>query len=616
MRQFLKYTLASFTGSLLFFILLTLLLGVGAIGLVGVLVASVAREATAPEVEKDSVLVYNLSTLITDSEDIPDPGSFLFEGPSPPQLTLREALVAIDAAATDDHIVGLFLQGDAFMGIGLASQMELYQAIERFRESGKPIIAYDISWTEQEYYLASQADTIYLNPFGDVEMNGFYAETMYQAEALEKLGVGVQVTRVGKYKSAVEPLIRDSMSPEEREQTQRLLQDLWQTMLADTAAPRSLQPQQLQTIANQQGFLFGEEAKTQNLVDEIAYEDEVLVALRQITGEQPADGESADAEDETSFRHINLTRYADMVEDDLQTRRASDQIALVYAEGPIVDGEAGSGFGQPQVIAGNTLARQLRQLRYDDDVKAVVLRVNSPGGSATASEVILREVRLLKEAGKPVVVSMGNVAASGGYWIASLADSIVAEPTTITGSIGVFSLFVNLETLGDKVGINWDGVKTAELADIFTSSRPKTDQELAILQKAVDQIYDEFLARVVEGRDLPLETVADIAQGRVWSGKSAQQLGLVDELGGLDRAIALAAELAELEDDWQLQQYPEADEWQRFFETFLTQGFASPSTVDPISTQINRLLDDLSLVRTLNDPQGIYLLMPFTLRVE
>jgi protease-4 len=616
MRQFLKYTLASFTGSLLFFILLTLLLGVGAIGLVGVLVASVAREATAPEVEKDSVLVYNLSTLITDSEDIPDPGSFLFEGPSPPQLTLREALVAIDAAATDDHIVGLFLQGDAFMGIGLASQVELYQAIERFRESGKPIIAYDISWTEQEYYLASQADTIYLNPFGDVEMNGFYAETMYQAEALEKLGVGVQVTRVGKYKSAVEPLIRDSMSPEEREQTQRLLQDLWQTMLADTAAPRSLQPQQLQTIANQQGFLFGEEAKTQNLVDEIAYEDEVLVALRQITGEQPTDGESADAEDETSFRHINLTRYADMVEDDLQTRRASDQIALVYAEGPIVDGEAGSGFGQPQVIAGNTLARQLRQLRYDDDVKAVVLRVNSPGGSATASEVILREVRLLKEAGKPVVVSMGNVAASGGYWIASLADSIVAEPTTITGSIGVFSLFVNLETLGDKVGINWDGVKTAELADIFTSSRPKTDQELAILQKAVDQIYDEFLARVVEGRDLPLETVADIAQGRVWSGKSAQQLGLVDELGGLDRAIALAAELAELEDDWQLQQYPEADEWQRFFETFLTQGFASPSTVDPISTQVNRLLDDLSVVRTLNDPQGIYLLMPFTLRVE
>jgi protease-4 len=616
MRQFLKYTLASFTGSLLFFILLTLLLGVGAIGLVGVLVASVAREATAPEVEKDSVLVYNLSTLITDSEDIPDPGSFLFEGPSPPQLTLREALVAIDAAATDDHIVGLFLQGDAFMGIGLASQVELYQAIERFRESGKPIIAYDISWTEQEYYLASQADTIYLNPFGDVEMNGFYAETMYQAEALEKLGVGVQVTRVGKYKSAVEPLIRDSMSPEEREQTQRLLQDLWQTMLADTAAPRSLQPQQLQTIANQQGFLFGEEAKTKNLVDEIAYEDEVLVALRQITGEQPTDGESADAEDETSFRHINLTRYADMVEDDLQTRRASDQIALVYAEGPIVDGEAGSGFGQPQVIAGNTLARQLRQLRYDDDVKAVVLRVNSPGGSATASEVILREVRLLKEAGKPVVASMGNVAASGGYWIASLADSIVAEPTTITGSIGVFSLFVNLETLGDKVGINWDGVKTAELADIFTSSRPKTDQELAILQKAVDQIYDEFLARVVEGRDLPLETVADIAQGRVWSGKSAQQLGLVDELGGLDRAIALAAELAELEDDWQLQQYPEADEWQRFFETFLTQGFASPSTVDPISTQVNRLLDDLSVVRTLNDPQGIYLLMPFTLRVE
>jgi protease-4 len=620
MRQFLKYTLASFTGSLLLFIVLTFLLGIGAIGLVGVLVASVARGTAAPDVEQDSMLVYNLSTIITDSEEIPDPGVVFFEGPQPSQLTLREVLVAIDAAAQDDRIAGLYLQGGFDVGAGLAAQMEIYKAIGRFRESGKPVVAYDVSWTEQEYFLASQADTVYLNPFGEVEMNGLYAEMMYQAEALEKLGIGVQVTRVGKYKSAVEPLIRDSMSPEEREQTQRLLQDLWQTMLADTAQPRSLQPQQLQTIANQQGFLFGEEAKTQNLVDEIAYEDEVLVALRGITGEQPpteqADEDIASPEEADAFRQVSLSRYTDVADDDLQTRRASNQIALLYAEGPIVDGEAGGGFGQPQVIAGNTVARQLRQLRYDDDVKAVVFRINSPGGSATASEVILREVRLLQEAGKPVVVSMGNVAASGGYWIASLADSIVAEPTTITGSIGVFSLFLNLEDLGQKVGVNWDGVKTSELADIFTATRPKTSKELAILQKAVDQVYNEFLARVVEGRDMPLEKVAEIAQGRVWSGKSAQQLGLVDELGGLDRAIAIAAELADLEDDWRLQEYPETEEWQRFFEDLFTQKASRTTSQDLLTTQVNRFMDDLSLVQTLNDPRGIYMLMPFTIRVE
>jgi protease-4 len=618
MRQFLKYTLASLTGSVLFFIFLSVFIAAGAIGLAGVFLATVFSGEPAPTVERDSILVYDLSLIIPDSEELPDPGTIVFGGSRPTQLTLRDAIVALDEAADDNRIAGLFLKGSpAGAGAGFAAQAELYKAIERFKESEKPVVAYDVSWTEREYYLGALADTVYLNPFGDIEMNGLYAEMMYQAEALEKLGIGVQVTRVGEYKSAVEPFIRDSMSPQERQQTQQLIQDLWQTMVTDMAAPRSLQPQQLQTIASQQGFLFGEEAVTQNLADTVAYEDEVITALRDITGEGPIDEEAVQEEDFSSFRQISLSRYADLATDDLQTRSANQEIAVLYAEGPIVDGDLEGGFGQPQVIAGNEVAQQLRRLRLDDDVKAVVLRVNSPGGSATASEIILREVRLMTEAGKPIVVSMGNVAASGGYWIASLADSIVAEPTTITGSIGVFSLFLNLEELGDKVGVNWDGVKTSELADIFSATRPKTPQELAILQKAVDQIYEAFLDRVEEGRNLPREKVAEIAQGRVWSGKTAQTLGLVDELGGLERAIEIAAELAELEeDDWRLREYPEGDEWQRFFKDFFSTEARQVAVTDPLTEQVFNWVEDANLVRTLNDPRGLYMLMPYTIRVD
>jgi protease-4 len=618
MRQFLKYTLASLTGSVLFFIFLSVFIAAGAIGLAGVFLATVFSGEPAPTVERDSILVYDLSLIIPDSEELPDPGTIVFGGSRPTQLTLRDAIVALDEAADDNRIAGLFLKGSpAGAGAGFAAQAELYKAIERFKESEKPVVAYDVSWTEREYYLGALADTVYLNPFGDIEMNGLYAEMMYQAEALEKLGIGVQVTRVGEYKSAVEPFIRDSMSPQERQQTQQLIQDLWQTMVTDMAAPRSLQPQQLQTIASQQGFLFGEEAVTQNLADTVAYEDEVITALRDITGEGPIDEEAVQEEDFSSFRQISLNRYADLATDDLQTRSANQEIAVLYAEGPIVDGDLEGGFGQPQVIAGNEVAQQLRRLRLDDDVKAVVLRVNSPGGSATASEIILREVRLMNEAGKPIVVSMGNVAASGGYWIASLADSIVAEPTTITGSIGVFSLFLNLEGLGDKVGVNWDGVKTSELADIFSATRPKTPQELAILQKAVDQIYEAFLDRVEEGRNLPREKVAEIAQGRVWSGKTAQTLGLVDELGGLERAIEIAAELAELEeDDWRLKEYPEGDEWQRFFKDFFSTEARQVAVTDPLTEQVFNWVEDANLVRTLNDPRGLYMLMPYTIRVD
>lgn len=617
MRQFLKYTLASFTGSILFVLVMGLLLTLGAVGLAGALVVSLARSGGSPTVEKDSVLVYDLSTLVPDTPIFQEPGDFVVNGPVQPQVSLRQAVLALEAAAEDERIVALYLKGSpTSVGMGLANQQEMAQALTRFKESGKPILAYDVDWSEREYALVALADTLYLHPFGDLEMNGLYSETLYQADALEKLGIGVQVTRTGAYKSAVEPFTNNAMSPQEREQTQRLLQDIWQGLLTEMAKPRSLTPQRLQAIANTQGLLFGEAAKTAGLVDELAYEDEVVDKLRELTRESDDGGDT-----EADFRQVDLPTYAATVEDEWATRSASAEVAVVYAEGPIVYGEDGLDGVGSGVIAGNTLARQLRQLRQNDEVKAVVLRVNSPGGSALASEVILREVQLIQAEGIPVVVSMGDVAASGGYWIAASADAIVAQPGTITGSIGVFSLFLNLEDLSNTVGLNWEGVKTAELADIFSISRPKTERELAILQATVDTLYDAFLDRVEAGRQLPRAKVANLAQGRVWSGQTSQTLGLVDELGGLQQAIEKAAELAELGEDWRLESYPKPSDWQQFWATFLGSHVEAPATnaflADPLIAQGQRFLgDSLVLARTLNDPRGLYMRLPYTLRVN
>ncbi|MFM7470843.1 MAG: signal peptide peptidase SppA [Nodosilinea sp.] len=611
MGQFLKYTLASFVGSLLLLVLLVFFLAIGAVGLAGLLIASLGGAGAKTGLDKNTILVYDLSAAIADSPSPLTTGTQLLQGTSEARLSLRRAVMALEQAAQDDHIAGLYLKGgNGDIGAGLADQVDLRQAIATFKASGKPILAYNADWNEQQYNLAALAHTLYLNPFGALEMNGLYAQTMYQAEALAKVGVGVQVTRVGKYKSAVEPFLRNSMSPEERDQARKLLEDVWQTLISNASQARSLAPQQIQAIANSQGFLFGTAARSQKLVDQVAYEDDVITALRQITKE---DQNTADVD--KGFRQITLPAYASDLTDELTNRSASDQLALVYAEGAIVDGDRDGSWGQTRVIPGNTLASQLRQLRQDRSVKALVLRIDSPGGSATAAEVIQREVQLFRKAGKPVVVSMGNVAASGGYWIASSANLIMAQPTTITGSIGVFSLFLNLKNLGDKVGIAWDGVKTADLADISSSTRPKTAAELAILQKNVDVIYDAFLERVEAGRHLPRPRVAELAQGRVWSGKTAQRLGLVDELGGINQAIAKAAQLAKLGDRWQLREYPQDNDWQGFLSLFShTRG--AQVVADPLTTQINHWVADFRLIKTLNDPKGIYLLMPYTWRIN
>lgn len=605
MRQFLKQTFASMLGSLAGLILF-FSLGTG--GLILLVIAAASRD-TGPQVKNKSVLVFDLSLNITDSNPTSSTSEALGEaisGDETTSITLRTVLKALENARQDKRIVALYLDGSrtsAGNGTGLATLKEVREALERFRSAGKKIIAYNVDLGKQAYYLSSVADTVILNPMGTVEINGFSSQQLFYTGALEKFGIGVQVIRVGKYKSAVEPFVLKKLSQENRQQTQALLSDLWGEFVTTVGKSRKITPGQLQAIADSQGEFTASEARTKRLVDKVAYLDEVVADLKQLTGS---------SEEDKSFRQIRLSTYAKVEDKDFKKRTSNNKIALVYAEGEIVNGQ-----GSGQQVGGDRLARQLRQLRQDEDIKAVVLRINSPGGSVTASEEIQREVRLSRDK-KPVIVSMGDYAASGGYWIATGANHIFAEPNTITGSIGVFGLQFNVQKLANSNGLTWDVVKTGRYADRTTISRPKTPQELAIAQKSVNQIYDQFLNKVAESRKLPKQKVAQIAQGRVWSGQDAKALGLVDEIGGIDDAIEYAAQQAKLGENWELEEYPKLRSLeQRILETLTNEASARTQKVpDPLTAEFMKIQADLAILQSMNDPRGIYARLPFTWRID
>lgn len=605
MRNFLKQTFASTIGSV---VGLMLFFGLGTFGLLSLLIVAASKDE-GPLVKDKSVLVFDLSLNITDSKPTSSTTDAIGEalsGENADSMTLHTVLKTLDNAAKDKRIVALFLDGSSSQaggGSGLATLKEVREALQRFRASGKKIIAYDVASDKREYYLTSVADSVVLNPMGMMELNGFSSQPMFLSGALEKYGIGVQIIRVGKFKSAVEPFVLKQLSPESRLQTQALLNTLWGEFLNVTAKSRKLTPQQLQAIADTQGVVSAPEALQRRLIDKVAYFDEVVTELKQLSGSD---------KDDKSFRRISLSSYADTDTKDTKNSLSSNKVAVIYAEGEIVDGQ-----GDAREVGGDRFARQLRQLRLDKDIKAVVLRVNSPGGSAVASEIIQREVRLTRQV-KPVIVSMGDVAASGGYWIATYGDRIFAEPNTITGSIGVFGLLLNVQKVANNNGITWDVVKTSRLADIETVSRPKTPQELAISQKFVNQIYNQFLNKVAESRKLPKQKVAEIAQGRVWSGQEAKQLGLVDEIGGLDAAISYAAKQAKLGDSWELQEYPRV----RTLEERLFKRLAGEESVktqkipDPLTKEFLKLQADLAILKGMNDPMGIYARLPFNLNID
>ena len=608
MKDFLKFTFASVVGSI---IAIALLVTVGVGGLLS-LVISIAANAkdSGPEVENKTFLVLDLGTSIQDAKVTSTTSEALEEvlsGEQAATLALRSVVSAIDEAAEDDRIIGLYIKGSNLPGAsGLANLEEVRAALVRFRDSGKEIIAYDMDWTEGEYYLASVANEIVVNPLGSVEFNGFSSEIMFLTGALEKFGIGVQPVRVGKYKSAVEPFLLKQMSPENREQLEGLLGDIWSNYLQRVASSRDLTTDRLQAIANSQGILIADTALNSKLVDRVAYPDEIISELKEKTGKD---------EDDKSFRQISLATYS-RVDDVAKASRgdvdSKNKIAIVYAEGEIVDGE-----GTPRQIGGDRLAQELRKVRLDDKVKAVVLRVNSPGGSVTASEIISREVELIAKE-KPAVVSMGNFAASGGYWISMKADKILAEENTVTGSIGVFGLLFNVQELANNNGITWDTITTGDLANINTVSRPKTAEELALIQKIVDLIYDRFIKNVADARELPEAKVREIAQGRVWSGSDAKELGLVDEIGGIDRAIQVAAVEAELGDDWKVEEYPKFSSFeQQIFERLSGAQLGNAATTNnPLIAEFERLQEELAILKGMNDPKGIYVRLPFNLKID
>ena len=604
MRKFITQTLASMLGSLIGF---TLFFGIGTVGLVSLIITAASKD-TGPQVKDKSVLVFDLSLTVRDTAPTSSISRAIEEalsGEETDTITLRTVVDSLNAAAEDSRIVALYLDGSqtsTSSGTGFATLKEVREALERFKESGKKIIAYDVDSGEGEYYLSSIADTIILNPMGSVEMNGFSSQPMFFTGALEKFGIGIQVIRVGKYKSAIEPFVLKELSPENRQQIQALLGDLWTEFRTTVGKSRQVTPQELQAIADTQGIVLASDAIGRRLVDKVGYYDEVIAQLQELTGER---------ETEKSFRQIRMSTYADIADKPRHQRASKNKIAVLYASGEIVDGE-----GSVQEVGGESFAAQMRKLRLDDSVKAVVLRVNSPGGSATASEIIQREVKLTRDS-KPVIISMGDIAASGGYWISTYGNRIFAESNTVTGSIGVFGLLMNVQQVANENGITWDVVKTGRFADTQTVSRPKTPQELALIQKIVDQVYSKFLDKVAESRKLPKDKVAQIAQGRVWSGIDAKQLGLVDEIGGLDDAIEYAVKEANLGDDWKLEEYPRFQTLEeRLIEEFMGNSSAKTRQTDPLMAEFLKLKEDLAMLQAMNDPKGIYARLPFNWRFD
>ena len=604
MKNFLSSLAGTVVGLLLFSVGGVFLL----IGGIAALVALGGRDSSAPAFEKGSYLVLNLSTNFTDAPAELDLGPL---GGGPESVQLRTVTRALRAAAKDERITGVYLTGDlspADFGSGYAALRELRTALEDFRAAGKPVQAYLTQATTRTYYVASVADNLALDPYGMILMPGLASQPMFFAGLFEKYGVNVQVTRVGKYKSAVETFTRRDMSPENREEVTQLLGDIWSVLLADIAKTRKLESAEIQGVVDREGMIRAQPALEARLVDRVAYRDEIYEDLKARTGR---------AGSKEPFRQVALAQYAKQLKDGGapeagKKSSAKGRIAVVYAEGEIVDGEGNIGE-----IGGSELSRTLRKLRQDSNVKAVVLRVNSPGGSASASEVIQREVRLIREA-KPLIVSMGSYAASGGYWISAPADRIFAESSTITGSIGVFGLQFDVQRLAADFGVSFDTVKTGRFADALTITRAKTPEEMAVLQRMVDWIYGEFVAKVSEGRKLTPEQVEAIAQGRVWSGREALARGLVDEIGGLDAALAHAAKRAGLGESPRVIEYPRQKEFIEALQEVLERRLpgAARSVRGPLGDLAGRLESELRALRSFNDPAGVYARLPLSIAIR
>ena len=591
MKSFIKYTMATVVG---IFLTMTLFTIISIISLAGMM----ATEGMSAPIKEKSILRLDLSgTLAERSES--NPFAALM-GEENKALSLEDALLALDKAAKNENIIGVYLEGGA-MGANPGMAQELRQALVEFKESGKWVVAYGDSYGKTAYYLSSVADSVLLNPEGNVDFGGMASQIMFYKDVMEKVGVKMQVFKVGTYKSAVEPFICTEMSPANREQVTSYLFSIWTNMLKDVAESRNMEVGKLNSLADSLTMISeASVALNGGLVDKLCYMDEVKAILREKSGLE-------DEDDDLVFASV-----ADVAKSETLDEKVDEQVAVYYAYGEIVQSQGtGLGMSQEHQIVGEKMIKDLQDLREDDDVKAVVIRVNSPGGSAFASEQIWREVCLLKEK-KPVVVSMGGMAASGGYYISCAANRIFAEPTTLTGSIGIFGMIPDVsELMTEKIGLKFDVVKTNEMSDIGTMARPFNEAESAQMQKMINRGYDLFTKRVADGRGMAQDSVKLIAEGRVWTGEQGLNIGLVDELGNLDDAVAHAAELAKVE-KFRAVGYPAPD---NPFDQLLNQTKGGY-----LDSELRELLGEgyavYSLVRNVKDADRIQARMPFEMNIQ
>ena len=545
MKDFFKFTLATICGIILLSVVSGILFMISIVGII-------ASESGSTKVEDNSVFVIKLNGMVQERTSEDNPLSTLLNSNDMENMGLDDLVASIKKAKENDDIKGIYIEGGVAVFDAPATAQQLRNALADFKTSGKWIIAYADQYLQSSYYVASVADSLFLNKTGMIDFKGLGGQSMYMTGLYEKIGVKYQCTRVGKYKSAVESVTRKEMSEADREQRTAYLQGVWQHMLKDIAESRNLKAEQLDQLASDSIMVFActDDYQKAKLVDGVMYPEKIKDVIKNKLGIE---------EDED----INQLLLSEMMGVKSKKKDKGEKIAIYYANGEIVDQLARGGFSTDNYIVGSTTVEDINKLAADDDVKAVVLRVNSPGGSAIASEQIWHAIQLLKEK-KPVVVSMGGLAASGGYMISAGASYIIAEPTTLTGSIGIFGLIPNLNGLvADKLGITFDGVSTNKYTDYdhkLTMAKENSD-EISKMQTYVDRGYETFLNIVAEGRSMKRDEVHEIAQGRVWLATDALPVHLVDSLGSIDDAVKKAAELAKVEDEYYTSVYPDKGSW-------------------------------------------------------
>ncbi len=590
MKDFIKYVFATVTGIIVFSLVMGILFVISLVGLA-------ASSASSVPVEENSVFTLMLSGQVNEraEEDI----MALVSGQVSENLGLDDILASIKKAKENDGIKGIYIESGLFSIDTPASAHAIREALLDFKKSGKWIIAYGDSYTQTAYYICSAADKVYLNPQGMVDWHGLAANPMFLKDLLAKFGVKYQLCKVGKYKSAPEMMTADGMSEPNREQVTAYMTGIWKVMLKDVAASRKIPVDSLNAYADRFITLANQPDLVKiKLIDKLMYTDEVKGEIKKLL--------KIDADD-----HIKQLTLSDMI--NVKGKKENgEKIAVYYAYGDIVDSETGSALQQEHSIVATEVCKDLEELAEDDDVKAVVLRVNSPGGSAYASEQIWHAVMNLK-AKKPVVVSMGGYAASGGYYISCAANYIYSEPTTITGSIGIFGMFPDVSgLLTDKLGIKFDEVKTNKHAAFGTIARPFNEEEMALLDQYIGRGYELFRKRVADGRKLSVEAVEEIAQGRVWLGNDALGIKLVDAIGSMDDAVKKAAQLAKL-DEYHTASYPAPADW---MDQILNTTNKNSYLDEQMRATLGEYYEPFNYMKGINRQSAIQARLPYFLHIK